>query len=153
MARSWDYQALLIQDALESHQGTKPGSEETCSSACCTEGTCHDQQNAKTRHLDAEQRAPAACSWDYQALLIQETLGSHPGTRPGSAEAQRQMTEAAVATREAASNASAPGHPRIAVDPILYPVRLPGQSMPWGALVVSVPQHAGGVVKFCNKYR
>lgn len=94
---------------------------------------CRDQHNAETRQLGAEQHAPAARSWDYQALLIQETLDSHPGTKPGSAEAQRQMTEAAVATREAASNASAPGHARIAVDPILYPVRLPGQSMPWGA--------------------
>lgn len=76
---------------------------------------------------DTEHRVPTIRSWDYQALLIQEALGRHPGTKPGSAEAQRQMTEAAVATREAASNASAPGHARIAVDPILYPVRLPGR--------------------------
>ena len=96
-------------------------------------GMCSDQPSAEAWQQDAEQRKRAARSWDYQALLIKETLGGHPGTRPGSAEAQRQMTEAAVATRVAASNASAPGHPRIAVDPILYPVRLPGQSMPWGA--------------------
>ena len=67
------------------------------------------------KHGNKMLSAPAARSWDYQALLIQETLGSHAGTRPGSAEAQRQMTEAAVATREAASNASAlrpPAHRR-----------------------------------------
>lgn len=64
-------------------------------------------------------------SWDYQALLIQDAVGVHPGTVPGSPEALRQMSTSAsaVATQVAASNSSAPGTPRIAVDPILYPVR------------------------------
>ncbi|KAK9835007.1 hypothetical protein WJX81_003699 [Elliptochloris bilobata] len=69
-----------------------------------------------------------AC-WDYQALLIQEALGGHAGTKPGSAEALQQMGEAAVATQLAASNASAPGRPRIAVNPILYPPLLADQNL------------------------
>lgn len=63
------------------------------------------------------------CSWDYQAMLIQDAVGEHPGTKPGSPEAQRQLgASGAVASQMAASNSSAPGTPRIAVDPILYPV-------------------------------
>ena len=87
-------------------------------------------------------------SWDYQALLIQETLGSHAGTQPGSEEAQRQMTEAAVATRVAASNASAPGRPRIAVDPILYPVRMHSRSVPRQTWVASAPQQCRGMLRW-----
>ena len=62
-------------------------------------------------------------SWDYQAMLIQDAVGEHPGTKPGSPEALRQLgASGAVAMQVAASNSTAPGTPRIAVDPILYPV-------------------------------
>ncbi len=62
-------------------------------------------------------------SWDYQALLIQETLRG--GALPGSPQAQQQSAgAAALATRAAASNSTAAGVPRIAAAPILYPVRL-----------------------------
>jgi len=61
-------------------------------------------------------------SWDYQALLIQETLRSRASPRSQQAQ-QQQAGAAALATSATASNSSAPGVPRIAMDPILYPVR------------------------------
>ena len=94
---------------------------------------------------------PAARSWDYQALLIQEALGAHAGTKPGSAEAQRQMGQAALATREAASNASAPGRARIAVDPILYPVRRTAEACLGMHRLCQRPSNAKSVLHRCRQ--